>query len=661
MTNKIFNNSKDFSPAAEAYKDYGKYCKYPFNSSIRSRYYNFWVEERRRCLEGYSVSGDYITGYHYFYLNYCPIWLVEESTDNEELVSKVFDFPKFYDGDYKYFHYIDEAEKSGLNGVVLKSRRRGYSSKGASMLNRNYFFIPGSKSYAIAFDKQYLNVDGVISKAWEMMDFIDNNTAWTKRRGYKNQDMHRRASYKKIFWGLHSERGYRSEIIGLSLKDKPDKIRGKAGKLILFEEAGVFPDLLQAWNIALRSMRQGTKNIGLMIAFGTGGKVDKGLIGLEELFYYSGYKTLLIPNEYESEIELNKKCGFFHPASLNLQGYIDKNGNSDITEATQYILNERENLIKNSKNPIYYTKYIAEDPLKPSEALLRTTGIFFPVNELKYQLGVLMSAPNDKYKEDIGRFEINGKTGKVEFYKTDEVQPIRTYPLFDNDNCDGAVVIYEYPVYSHINNESIPYYNRYIAGCDPYAQDKSGTSSLGSFFILDILTGLIVMEYTGRPATMDIFFEQCRRALLYYNARCNYENSDKGMKTYFENKNSLYLLADTPHVIFNKVDDANIFSRGKGTPPTVNINAFGRELQKIWLLTPVEPNSEILMLHTIKSIPLLKEYIYWNKDDNFDRISALGMLFILKEDYYKIRLSQESTEQDYYEDDFWNRTYNITI
>jgi len=36
------------------------------------------------------------------------------------------------------------------------------------MLNRNYYLIPASKSYAVASEKEYLINDGLLSKAWEM-------------------------------------------------------------------------------------------------------------------------------------------------------------------------------------------------------------------------------------------------------------------------------------------------------------------------------------------------------------------------------------------------------------------------------------------------------------------------------------------------------------
>ena len=32
-------------------------------------YYDFWDEEKKRCMYGYIVDELHITGFHYFYLN----------------------------------------------------------------------------------------------------------------------------------------------------------------------------------------------------------------------------------------------------------------------------------------------------------------------------------------------------------------------------------------------------------------------------------------------------------------------------------------------------------------------------------------------------------------------------------------------------------------
>jgi hypothetical protein len=50
-------------------------------------------------------------------------------------------------------------------------------------------------------------------------------------------------------FGKQTERGYLSSIVGITLKNDPERIRGTRGKLVLWEEGGKFPDLLDAWRI----------------------------------------------------------------------------------------------------------------------------------------------------------------------------------------------------------------------------------------------------------------------------------------------------------------------------------------------------------------------------------------------------------------------------
>ena len=104
-------------------------------------------------------------------------------------------FPKFWDYDYYYFNAIEEAIHEGKHMAVLKSRARGYSFKGASMLVRNYELIPGSKNFAVASEQTFLIGDGLLTKAWQIMDFIDSNTEWAKQRLVDTR-MERVAGYK---------------------------------------------------------------------------------------------------------------------------------------------------------------------------------------------------------------------------------------------------------------------------------------------------------------------------------------------------------------------------------------------------------------------------------------------------------------------------------
>ena len=274
-------NSDKFRQAAIHFQKYGYYTAAPVSTTA---YLEYWREERTRCLEGYyAEDGDWISGYHYFYLNYCPILLIREETltdarkHTRKIVVRKRDFPDFWDSDYDYFMAIENAEREGKHLVVLKARGKGYSFKGGSMLCRNYFLIKESKSYAIASEMEYLTKDGLLSKAWEFMDFIDQNTGWAKKRQKLNKITHRRASYLATDdRGIKTERGYLSEIMGISLKNDPDKARGKRGKLILWEEGGKFPDLVKAWQIAQPSVERDGVAFGLMIAYGTGGCLTEG-------------------------------------------------------------------------------------------------------------------------------------------------------------------------------------------------------------------------------------------------------------------------------------------------------------------------------------------------------------------------------------------------
>ena len=73
--------------------------------------------------------------------------------------------------------------------------------------------------------------------------------------------MNKMSGYKKKVNGIEIEMGNKSQIMGVSLKDAPDKVRGKAGELVFFEEAGSFPGLLKAWEVTMPTMRQGAKTL----------------------------------------------------------------------------------------------------------------------------------------------------------------------------------------------------------------------------------------------------------------------------------------------------------------------------------------------------------------------------------------------------------------
>jgi hypothetical protein len=88
---------------------------------------------------------------------------------------------------------------------------------------------------------------------------------------------------------------------------------------------------------------------------------------------------------------------------------------------------------------------------------------------------------------------------------------------------------------------------------------------------------------------------------------------------------------------------------------------WGRKLQADWMNSRVNTEEEKLKLHTLRGLAYIEECIKWNSDGNFDRVSAAGMLFILREDRYKrtqtAKENQNNKTKSLAVDSFFERNY----
>ena len=523
------------------------------------------------------------------------------------------------------------------------------SFKGASMLVRNYELIPGSKNFAVASEQKFLIGDGLLTKAWQIMDFIDKHTAWAKQRLVSTR-MERVAGYKITDeFGKQTEQGYMSSITGITLKNDPERIRGTRGKLVLWEEGGKFPGLLDAWRIEQPSVETDDGvAFGLMIAFGTGGTEGSSFTGLKELFYKpEAYNVLAFPNIWDDNAE-QTKCGFFVPSWSNLESfdengnyiYMDQDGNSLKEKAVENLIEQRNKIRDGGASQQSIDRFISERPIKPREAVLELGKNIFPRKLLLDQLTRLRTNTklrNMKHIVDLN-WDGNGQITATE-KKTGD---ITEYPLKKGDKPHGSIVIWEYPIKD-------PPFGLYIGGCDPYDHDDSFTNSLGSVFIFkrvkagEAWTDVIVAEYSGRPDTAEEYYENVRKLLVFYNARLLFENERKGIYPYFTNKHCDYLLADQPDKIISEVFKDSKVQRRKGCHMTKAIRAYGEGLILEWLLEEYEPGHP--NVERIYSEPLIEELIENDGVKNVDRVIALCMVMIYREELYQVKVSK-SQEQN---------------
>ena len=689
----ILENMDYFRPSAIHYEKYGTFTNLRPNANPNSEYGKWIREERRRIWDGYvrESDGEWVTGYLYWFLNYSPMMLskIREYKDKDgkkrksKRADRVESLPECWEGIYWRFHCLDQASNGGLYNnfeggqhmAELASRGKGKSYSLASILN--HIFVVGEnkdahekvKGIVTAYQKEYLTKDGVLNKFVDMANFCATNTQFPRKR-LKNslQEMTWIMGYKDV--ELDIERGTQNTVLGVSSKDDESKLRGKRAAKILIEEFGTFPRLVDLYNVLLPSVQDGDIIFGQIYMLGTAGDNESDFAGAQEIMYNPrGYNMYALPNVFDKYNQGKPYFVFFFPGYVNRKGCYNEDGVSDIIKALIEILMNRYRVKYNSTDPNTIIKTIAEVPITPAEAIVKTGVNMFPVADLTERIGQLDSNPteyNDVYVGDL----VFGKDGQVE-YKPTSAQPIRDFPHKDN-KIGGAIEIYQMPEID--KNTGKPYNDRYILGADPYDDDESNTMSLGSIFVLDLWTDRIVAEYTGRPSFADDYYEICRKLCLFYNGRLNYEYNKKGLFSHFSTRNSLYLLTDVLDFLKEKqMMKDGIGNKSKGTNASPAINAYARSRLRSWLLSPVPviqtidgESKEVMVprLFTVRNRALLKELINYNSEGNFDRISAMGMLMLLREDKmikYQGNVGrdrQENAENSYDgEDPFFKRNY----
>lgn len=691
----ILEDMDYFRPSAIHYEKYGTFTNLRPNANPNSEYGKWVREERRRIWDGYvrESDGEWVTGYMYWFLNYSPMMLskIREYKDKNgkkrksKRADRVEALPECWEGIYWRFHCLDQASNGGLYNnfeggqhmAELASRGKGKSYSLASILN--HIFVVGEneeahekvKGIVTAYQKEYLTKDGVLNKFVDMANFCATNTQFPRKR-LKNslQEMTWIMGYKDV--ELDIERGTQNTVLGVSSKDDESKLRGKRAAKILIEEFGTFPRLVDLYNVLLPSVQEGDIVFGQIYMLGTAGDNESDFAGAQEIMYNpKGYNMYALPNVFDKYNQGKPYFVFFFPGYVNRKGCYNENGVSDVIKALIEILMNRYRVKYNSTDPNTIIKTIAEVPITPAEAIVKTGVNMFPVADLTERIGQLDANPTEYDDVYVGDLVFN-KDGQVE-YKPTSATPIRDFPHKDN-KIEGAIEIYQMPEIDR--NTGKPYNDRYILGADPYDDDESNTMSLGSIFVLDLWTDRIVAEYTGRPSFADDYYEICRKLCLFYNGRLNYEYNKKGLFSHFSTRNSLYLLTDVLDFLKEKQMMKDGYgNKSKGTNASPAINAYARSRLRSWLLAPVpimqtidgeEKEVMIPRLFTVRNRALLKELINYNSEGNFDRISAMGMLMLLREDRmirYQGDVSKEKQERanNSYDgnDPFFKRNYDF--
>jgi len=515
-------------------------------------WYEYWDEEERRCLNGYSVAGTSITGLHYYYLNYWQI----TGLSSEQVEAKGFGKgpailktakglirPRFTDFDHEFFWQLERCFEEGKDGLWLKRRQVGMTMKTSCVNGYSYTFVPGSDNIIVAgqqkyakhnFDTTYSGLLGLARTPFYRNRLVDDKSVIL-------------SGWRERVDGAEVERGYHSRV-EMMIGNDPQSLVGRTPRLVLFEEVGKFPGFLDVKAYIDPGMISEGVKTGFNLLFGTGGEDDNDSISeVEEAFYkpdqYNLYSVDNIWDPREEvmddapDLESRTKCCFFIPGQKFL--FMDKDGNSDEERGLKWIDEEREKK-KGGRN---YLQQVTQFPKCPSEALLIPEGGVFNIVRLRAQRASILRDP--KLRDIVVRGELKwiwngGSIAGVEW----------------EDDANGRFRRIEEPFKDKVGK--IPE-GLYVAGTDSYDIDQtvSSNGSLGSchmfktFHSASTTANMFVCSVTERPATAAEFWDDTIKLCLYYGGAKNLvEYSNKLIGEHYVKKGFAYLLKDRPEIAY---------------------------------------------------------------------------------------------------------------
>ena len=448
--------------------------------------------------------------------------------------------------------------------------------------------------------------------------------------------------YKKKVGGKWEEVGTLSTIKNRSFRDNPHAAQGNRSAVMVFEEIGMFGNLLDTYNATSDNMRDGHYKFGSGLFIGTGGAMDSGgTVDAYRMFYEPSKYDLL---EFDDVWEHTGKIGYFVPSYLGLHQYKDKEGNT-IEEAAKAEDSRQRKKLQDGKNSRALSSYITYHPVVPSEVFLIDKGSYFPSAELMVRLQELKK--NNEYRPIKVELYYDSKASSGVNYTVDtknKLNILDQFPTTDT-NREGCVVLYELPIED--KDGKVPK-DLYIIGHDPYASDSPDGDSLASIYVIKTKADPfksghdeIVAQFVGRPHLGRKIVNEnlLKLSMLYGNAKIYFENAVGNTKEFFEKRKKLSLLCKQPQTVLNKRASYDTSPSIVYGYPMSNrqFKLEGIAYVRDWLLEERGEDSEKNKIRNLDLIPdpaLLQELIQFNLSGNFDRVMGfLGCIVGLEETY----------------------------
>lgn len=617
-----------FTEVRETFLRTGRYCSYLPRSK---RWDAFWKEQYTRCKYGMTSHGYTITGDNYFFLNFYQLPVVDMDKASGEGTNE--GFPVFFASQYMFFHYLQMCRVLHKNAALMKARSIGFSEINASLAARLYTTIKRSRTMITCFKDTYLN--GTFSKLDHALTFINTNADGFFKPRLTDKALEKKSGYQVKIDGQFTDFGWRSVVIGIN-GSKPSNIRGDRVDLLIYDEAGSWPDLTTAVVQGQELCEVQGVPRGIMLFGGTGGDFGPPLEGLKKIYYNpKAFKILPFRHKWTQD-GTTIESGFFLPyflQSLNPE-YMDSRGVCNQTEYKKLLQEERNNLLA---VPEDYLKKCAERCWNAEEAFTLEGQNKFNKMKIADQLAKIRLHKIGP-RPQVGTIDYTYKSNKHSLENIDGFRWLLN---------SGKVQILEHPVWSDLYKEQIekqkkeaeeqgidfeaPVYTEmndlYVAGIDGIdigaAQTSKETRDPSDFCIVikrrafGLNEPQYVAMYKDRPQNIREAYKIAMCMCRYYNCKINIEATRVGMITWARENKCLQYFMKRPRATLTDIKYGT--TKQYGTPATKTII----EQQTDLIADYVEDYG-----HNIWFEDMLEQLNGYNDENKtkFDIIAALGMV-----------------------------------
>jgi hypothetical protein len=624
-TTEFFKNIKKLPPPGTE----------EFNQLIK------WEEEKIKG--GVTINGVYFSGWLYWHLNHW--WIRTDAQDKHGNDIRIIQRPDLRDNEWIRADILEKAKLAKQGYIEVGARQGGKSEMEASYFGMNSTIFENTQNLIICgndYDLGLLKdkVDFGLKSLWEGIGIPRLDKTWRSsqiRLGYKMPN---------------GEDAVWSYIVIRNASDgnTTEVAAGTTAKSLIMDEIGkyLFASAFKAGEPAIKG-KNGWRAVPILV--GTGGSFEKGQ-DAENFFYNpeannfyaiedptSGKKTgLFLSGIYRQDCKkvITLDQWLMEEYGMELKGTSELSkieiAVADKEKALSVIADERAKAKKNPDRTIYL-KQIMYYPLTVEECFLSDSNNEFDIEGAKRQKLKLQNAghtgtPVILYEDEEG----------VKHNFTDKL-PITNFPVRKDENKDAPVVIYEFPIEN-------PPYGLYVAGVDPYRQGKAEYStSLGSVYIykrIHNITGekyqdMFVASYCARPDRKEVWEEQARLLIKYYNARTLVENDEISFIDYMIGKGDSRYLERQPiwlqEIVPNTTVKRDFGIHRSAEKIRIFLHGCLKKYTEEILITEKDDDgnvtNRIMGMSKIFDPMLLEEMIQYNDEGNFDRVVAAELAIAL--------------------------------